>query len=190
MKLLQKMKCIHPKAVFVIVSVLLVLGIGVGGTVAYLTDRSDAINNQFTPATMECRVVYSGTSATVKNTGEVEAYARAVVIVNWAKLDENGHATSEVHASAPQEGVDYTLTLPTDNGWVRGSDGYWYCKAPIAVNTEAPLLVESVTRLTTAPDGYGLMVGLVASAIQSQPTSVVEESWGVTVNADGTITPK
>lgn len=190
MKLLQQIRKIRLKAILVIVSAFLTLGLGVGGTVAYLTDRTDVANNVFTPAKLETQVIYSGSSATVRNTGEIEAYLRVVVVVHWAKLDENGHATSNVHASSPKEGVDYALSLASAQEWVRGSDGYWYCKAPVAAGTDAPLLIESVSRLTEAPDGYGLMVGLISSAIQSQPAEVVENSWGVTVNADGTVTPR
>ena len=38
-----------------------------------------------------------------------------------------------------------------------------------------------------APEGYLLSVEILASAIQSEPSSVVAEQWGVTVT-DGNIT--
>ena len=49
-------------------------------------------------------------------------------------------------------------------------------------------LIKACTQLLEAPEGYSLKVEIISSTIQAEPTSVVQEQWGVTV-ANGVLTP-
>ena len=169
--------------------VMLLLVVTVGGTAAYLIRSADALDNTFVPAVVTCAIEerFDGSlkeAVTVRNTGNIHAYVRAAVLVNWIAEDGSGN----IYSRAPQEGVDYTITWG-DELWSRGTDGFWYYKnvvAPEALTTE---LIQTASRLGDAPEGYRLSIQILASAIQSEPADVVSQHWGVT-NQNGQLIPK
>ena len=175
-----------------LVSLLLVFGIAVGGTVAFITTQTEKKTNTFSPAQVSCEVTeeFNGTlknNVAVKNTGNTDAYVRATVNITWMKNTDAGDQT--VTARVPQEGVDYKITYLEDTGWIKGTDGYWYYQTPIAPDAVTSILIESCEQLegTNVPDGYHLCVEIVASAIQSSPKTVVSAEWKVTIDNDGKI---
>jgi hypothetical protein len=156
-----------------------------GGVYAYITAGTDTLSNAFTPATVSCTVeeVFENgvkENVRVRNTGNIDAYIRAVVVATF--VSEEG----KVLAVSPKEGVDYTVTWGT-SGWVKGSDGYWYHRRAVAPGTLTAVLVETISA-TSVPDGYRLNIQIVASAIQSVPESSVTEAWGVSLS-NGEIVP-
>ena len=175
-----------------LVSLLLVFGIAVGGTVAFITTQTENKTNTFSPARVSCEVTeeFNGTQKSdvaVKNTGNTDAYVRATVNITWMKNNDAGDQT--VTARVPQAGVDYTITYREDTGWIKGTDGYWYYQTPIAPGAVTNILIGSCEQLEGAkvPDGYHLSVEIVASAIQSSPTTVASTEWKVPIDNDGKI---
>ena len=152
----------------------------VGTTAAFLTVSTEPAENIFDPSTVSCRVdeEFDGTektNVTVSNTGDTEAYIRAAVVVTW-KDTVNGN----VYAKAPVKQTDYTIELNTVD-WFCGMDGFYYYKYPVAPQAEngatTPLITSCKAIADKTPDGYGLNVEILASAIQSVPVSVVNEKW-------------
>lgn len=170
--------------------VLLVVGV-VGGTIAYIVTNAGPVVNEFIPTKVPCEIVedFDGNvkqDVQIKNTGNIDAYIRAKVVITWQ--DENGNVAAQV----PVKDTDYTITYNPGNGWVQIGD-YWYCKQPVgyeAPNNLTPVLIDKceLKEGSTAPEGYYLSVEVLAESIQSQPASVVGEVWNVTVDQDGTIT--
>ena len=166
---------------FVVLAALLVLVLGiVGTTLAWLTDTTDALTNNFTYAKVSCEVkeAFDGNTKSnvqVKNTGNTDAYIRATYVVTWQK-DEDPH---NVYGTMPVEGTDYTISFSQDESWVKGeNDGYWYCTKAIAPNVETPVLIVKCEPVAgKAPEGYYLCVEILATAIQSQPVKAVNEAW-------------
>ena len=180
------------KPVTLLVSLLLLLGIAIGSTVAFLATRTAAKKNTFTPSKVSSQVTenFDGTTKSnvaVKNTGDVDAYLRATVNITWRE-DQNT-ADQTVTAKVPKEGDDYTITY-SGTGWAQGTDGYWYYLTPVAPGASTGNLIESCTQLPGAevPEGYHLSVEIIASAIQSVPAKAVGEAWGVTITETG-VTP-
>lgn len=169
---------IGKKALILLILTCVIVTAVIGGTVAYIIDRTITLNNTFTPAIIDSAVSRS----VVTNLGDVNSYARAMIVITWIR--EDGSAT---HAEAPILGADYAISLSSD-GWVKGSDGFYYYTLPITSGGSSPALITSCTQLRSGPDGYKMRVQVLASAIQAQPTSVVTEQWGVSVNEDGTLT--
>ena len=197
------------KKSIIIASVMLLLLATVGTTLAYIFTETKPVENTFNPSKVSCAVVENnGTPVTgsvtntgnikenvqIKNTGDTDAYIRVAVVVNW--MDEAG---TKVWATKPVEGADgdYTITYNLGNGWVKGSDDYWYYTKsvpPTDGSNLTDILIKNATQNKEGPKGtdgtqYYLSIEIVASAIQSTPETVVAEQWGVTVN-DGVITPK
>lgn len=172
------------RSLVLVVSLLALLLVVAGGTLAWLTAQ-DSVSNTFTPAHVTCDVVeetFDGTkkeNVTIKNTSDIPVYIRASIIVTWK--DSNGN----VYGQLPVAGTDYTIDYGT--GWTQQGD-YWYCNSEVAVGVNTPVLINSCTEVSAnAPEGnYHLSVEIIAEAIQSQPDRAVKDAWGVTVS-DGTL---
>ena len=198
-------KYINKKSI-IIASVMLLLLATVGTTLAYIFTETEPVENTFNPSKVSCAVVENGyepvsgeiqnisdikSNVQIKNTGDTDAYIRVAVVVNWASADG-----SCVWAQKPADD-DYTITYNLGNGWVKGSDDYWYYTKsvpPTDGSNLTDILIKNATQNKEGPKGtdgtqYYLSIEIVASAIQSTPETVVAEQWGVTVN-DGVITPK
>lgn len=181
-----------------LVSLVLVLGVAVGGTVAFLSTRTDSKENTFTPSKVTCEVTETfnknvKSNVAVRNTGDTTAFIRAAINVTWMKNEEAGTeynaADQTVSAKIPVEGTDYSITFAENTNWIRGADGYYYYQLPVDPQVSTGVLIEECELLKNAsvPDGYHLSVEIVASAIQSAPETVVQSMWHVTM-ADGEIT--
>ena len=176
------------KVYILIASVILALCIGTGLTIAYIMSTDEPIENTFEPAVVSCMVEesFDGTTKTdvsIKNTGNVNAYIRVAIVITW-QADAD---TTEIYARQPKQGTNYVIEWG-DDGWIEGSDGYWYYSDPVSPETNTAILINKLTQLTDAPEGYRLSVEILASAIQSEPADVVAEQWGVT-NTNGSIFP-
>ena len=179
------------KKVFILLSsVLLLVSLFVGTTVAFLIDIDGPIINIFNPTQIFCEVTedtFDGetkTNVIVKNTGDTEAYIRAAIVVTW-KDEVDGN----VYGGKPEAGIDYYIEINNEE-WFKGNDGFYYYKKPIAAGISTAALIKECTAVKEkTPVGYGLNVEILGSAIQSVPKTVVKEKWGVIVSDDGTLTP-
>ena len=175
-----------------LVSLLLVLGVAVGGTVAFLSTRTDSKENTFTPSEVTCAVTETfnnnvKSQVAVQNTGDTTAFIRAAINVTW--MSNQDAANQTVSAKVPVKDTDYSITFAKNTNWIRGADGYYYYQLPVDPQYSTGVLIEECKLQNNAsvPDGYHLSVEIVASAIQSAPDSVVQSMWHVTVE-NGKIT--
>lgn len=157
-----------------------------GLTLAYLVAKTDPIENLFTPADIDTVISEDTTdnktkkNVSITNTGEVDAYIRATVVVTWVNDND------EVYHAAPVEGTDYTVTW-TKEGWVKHTDGYYYYKTAVEPNASTDILFTECKPVEgKAPEGYYLSVEILSQSIQAVPKDAVIEAWGVTVS-NGTI---
>ena len=160
------------------IAIFLVVIMAIGGTVAYLMDRTDSVINTFKPAssgiTIEEEVKENcKTEIAVKNTGDIGAYIRVSLVANY--YDENGNITGG--AAIPN------FTLNSEK-WFLGNDGYYYYKQPVAADDVTDNLLASESKMQLEDN---MQVTVLAQSIQASPTSVVHDKWGVTVNSDGTL---
>lgn len=176
------------RSLVLVVSLLALLLVVAGGTLAWLTAQ-DSVSNTFTPAHVTCDVdeSFNGTTKSdvkIKNTSDIPVYIRASIIVTWKDSDGN------VYGQKPNTS-DYDMVMVLDNGWVEGADGYYYYTSPVAVGATTGTLISSCTveEGATIPEGYALSVEIIAEAIQSQPDRAIKDAWGVTVS-NGTLSVK
>ena len=167
------------KTAILLLAVILLAGAVIGTTVAYLTTNTDSITNTFEYAQVTCKVEekFDGTTKSnvqIKNTGNIPAYIRATYVVNW--LDRNGNIVP-TPSGVTGYSVDYTGA--TSGKWI-SMGGYYYYTEPVepGQSTEGSLVGYTVTY--PKDHEYTLQVEIIASAIQSQPASAVQEAWGVT----------
>lgn len=172
------------KTAILLLAVILLAGAVIGTTVAYLTTNTDAITNTFEYARVTCEVKeeFNGNSkqnVKIQNTGNIDAYIRATYVVNW--LDKDGNIVPA--SSVPNTYVVSVTETSTD--WKKESDGYYYYMKPVAPGglTDGSLIGYTVTYPENRE--YTLQVEIIASAIQSQPASAVQQAWGVTYPLSG-----
>ena len=176
------------KTATLLVAIVLLLGVAVGTTVAYLIDRTNRIENKFEYAKTNVTVEETLTGTTksnvqVKNNSNIPVYIRATYVVNW--VDKAGNIVTSV----PDE-YDYQLDKNPNGTWIEGKGGYFYYPTPVqpGKSTAGSLLTCTVTKQPENPE-YTLNVEILATAIQSEPKDAVVEAWGVTVDAEGTLHP-
>lgn len=176
------------KNITLLVALVSIIAIASSSTLAILITKTNSIKNNFNYSNVACEVMedsfVNGTSIEkanvyVKNIGDTESYIRAAIIVTWK--DSKGN----VYAKVPQVGVDYEIYI-NDSGWFEKDEFYYYTK-PVSPQDNTGVLIKNCSIKGSGLEGYGLSVEILASAIQSKPEKAVENSWGVTVNSDGTI---
>lgn len=173
------------KTATLLVAIVLLLGVAVGTTVAYLITNTGSVVNKFEYAKTNVTVdeEFDGAkkeNVQVRNEGNIPVYVRATYVVNWVK-------DGKIVASVPTD-YKYDLTVHTqdkDSRWVKGTYGYYYYLDPVQPNksTDGSLLTCTVTY--PANPEYTLSVEILATAIQSEPATAVESAWGVKVGTDG-----
>ena len=164
---------------------LVLLPATVRGTLAYMQANS-RVENTFTVAALSLDIAEDfdgGTkeNVTVRNTGDAPAYLRGAVSVFWRGTD------GSILPDVPALGTDYSITL--GSGWIQGADGFWYCSAPVAAGGTSPALIETCSLLNTVA-GQTLCVTIDVQGVQASPAAAAEELWGVSIGADGALTPK
>ena len=158
------------KYFLVTLSIFLLLGIGCGATIAYIVAQGGTVENSFAPGEVLCQVQDDNS---VKNTGNVDAFIRAAVIVNW--MDDQGN----IRGIAPVqgEGKDYKLTV--SEGWDQADDGYYYYSGRVAPGEATAKPVVTVELVGTAPTGFTLTVEILAEAIQADGmgATTAQDAW-------------
>lgn len=173
------------KKSWLLISILFLLTFSAGGTLAYIAVVSDRVTNQFEPAEVECRV-NAGNTIDVTNVGDVDAFIRAAIVVNW--MDSSGN----VYGTAPKSG-DYAIEINEDD-WIF-HDGFYYYKHRVTPEPDNVTpdedttadLVEAISIQGVAPNGYKLSVEVVAEAIQAdgvtaETTKAYADAWGISIS--------
>ena len=163
----------------------------VSGSLAWLISAPGPVVNEFIPGEVTIQVDETfddehttKQNVSIKNTGNVPAYIRVALIPAW--VDDKGNI-----AAKPASLDNCNITWGNNgNGyeddWFIGSDGFYYCKTVIEPGASTPILIKSCT-VKDGEHKYDFELQIIASAVQSLPTSTVGEVWPVVVGTDGTL---
>ena len=161
----------------------------VSGSLAWLISTPEQVVNSFTPGVVTIEVdekfdASTKSDVSIKNTGNVPAYIRVALVPAW--VDDEGNI-----AAKPAYLDDCNITLGDDFNqfWFKGTDGFYYCKTFIKPDESTPILIKSCT-VKDGEHEYDFELQVIASAVQSLPTSTVGEVWPVVVGPDGTLAKK
>lgn len=201
----------HKKATTLLVSLVILLCVTVGGTIAFLITADGPIVNVFNSSNVTTQVHEDSTADGVKsgvkiqNTGDTDAYIRAAVVVTWQDRAGNVLGQKPVAYINDETAYDYKLEMDysianpnsykEDGEWILAADGYYYWSLPVAPNEYTGELITSCTMntirySTEVPNTYSLNVEIIGSGIQSVPVVAITSAWasGVSgVNSDGTL---
>lgn len=177
MKYLKKRSSKRFSPLMIAISVALILCMTVGGTIAYLAAQSESVVNTFTPSEVKIEIGEDFNNGytvkkdvVVKNTGDTDAYVKAMVVINWQ--NDQGQVI-------PAAAGDYKIDMGDDK-WSDGEvPGIYYYDdiLPARESDSEPYpatlnLIDKVEVLKDAPqEGYVLHVEVIASAIQARPAA-------------------
>ena len=139
------------KKLFATSLVLLGLSVLSGTTLAYISTVTQPISAQFpieiptTPASTESaaseimltKAEAGSQSVSVKNTGNIPVYVRAVVIATAGDTNTSAYA--------PENG-DYTIEYADNTAWVLAEDGFWYYTALVASEESTDSLIQDMQK--------------------------------------------
>ena len=169
----------------------------VSGSLAWLISTPEPVVNEFTPGEVTIQVDEkfddehtTKQNVSIKNTGNVPAYIRVALIPAW--VDDEGNIAAKPASLKLND--DCNIAWGKDgngyeNDWFIGSDGFYYCKTVIEPDESTPILIKSCTVKGEGHE-YDFELQVIASAVQSLPTSTVGEVWPVVVGTDGTLAKK
>lgn len=157
------------KTMIIVLSIILLVCIGVGATLAYFANSTGPVINTFQSGTVGAEIVedISGNtknSITVKNTGSVPVYVR-VRLVSYFE-DDSG--------VLPQDSPVVSVTL--DTNW-KQIGSYYYYKLPVGAGDSTGNLLGS--QLAMAENQ---VIEVLADTVQATPADAVEAVWSVTVS--------
>ncbi len=161
----------------IILSILLL--ITVSTTIAFLSKKNN-INNDFIVGTVSTQVDETFENnikedVSIKNTGNVDAYIRAFILISYK--DEDGVILTDT----PIANTDYSMTISNSTNWVySNTDGFYYYKLPVEPNSNTDILIDECRELQSHNDKI-LNVDIITESIQANPTTAVEEAWGVSI---------
>jgi len=158
------------------------------GTLAYMFRRTEFVNNDFTPAQVSCalqektdtgtQIATQKNSIQVQNTGNIPAYIRIRFVSYWVEANADSGAVVAKASAMPE--------ISVGAGWIAGANNTYYYQSPIAPGALTPELLAAPIILAEE-DGYLQVLEVFAEAIQAAPADAAEESWQVSVDANGNI---
>lgn len=164
----------------------------VSGSLAWLISAPGPVVNEFTPGEVTIKVVETFDGSTksdvsIKNTGSVPAYIRVALVPAW--VDDEGNIAAKPASLELNDDCNITwgkVGNGYEDDWFIGSDGFYYCKTVIEPEGSTPILIKSCT-VKGEEHEYDFELQVIASAVQSLPTTTVEAVWPVVVDTDGTL---
>lgn len=174
------------KPAILIISLVLLFAAVIGGTVAYLMDSTDPVENTFTPGDIKITIVEKTTENTKSDitltnpetNNAVPVYIRATLAVYWTDI-----INGEEQVIAPPADCSVTGGDPL-NEWFKVGDIYYY---PDVVNPGVTTPELATDLVVSIPSGSTVKcyIDVRAEAIQAEPESVVSQVWTDITVVDG-----
>lgn len=177
---------ISKRVLLTLLALVMVLGVSVGGTLAWLSKSTTPVTNTFTMGVIvpdvdeEFGDHVTKTNVKIQNTSasNIPAFLRVALIPTW---EQDGKPVGE-EASLSDLDIVWGTEPGSDGGkWV--TDGmYYYYTVPVPAGDSTANLIDKATVKTS--NGYSMNLQIIVDAIQ--PTEkAVEAAWpGVNVTAD------
>jgi len=171
----SKPHSLHRKPLLALVCLVLMVGLSVGGTLAYFSHSSAGVTNTFSAGTVgaDIRESFNGTeksSITVTNPGTSPVYVRIRLVSYWKDDD----------SIAPKASPSLAVSL--NSGWTY-MDGYYYYTSPLAGGSTTSNMLADSLYMGTTEEGYKQVIEVLAETVQATPAEAVSAVWGVNPSA-------
>ena len=174
----RRLKKSVKKSLIIICSLILIFSTA-SLTIAYLM-KNNNIDNEFILGTVSTSVEETFENnikkdVSIKNTGNVNSYIRASIIISYK--DSNNVILPDI----PVENTDYSIDFSQSPNWIYSSnDGFYYYKLPVEPNSNTDILIDECKQLKEYQDKT-FNVDIVTESIQAEPSSAVIEAWDVNI---------
>lgn len=176
----KKSNRMSKRAALLVFSLVMILSVTVGGTLAYMIMATDNVTNTFEPGVVETTTEEEFNGEVKKDVkvdaanSNVDVCVRAKVVVNW--VDSNGNV---VATTPPVRDFDYTMTYA--EGWTEVG-GYWYYDEVVPAKKSATL-ISSCQPNHDGSNGERLQVTILTQSIQAHPDAVRATGWPMSLTA-------
>ena len=170
---------------FVLICSIAILLIGmVGGSLAYLFMGTDPVTNTFTAPEIDVTIPedFNGSvksNVKVTNDCDFEVFVRASYVAYFAKIGD----PSVVHTAKP------VLNISINEGseatqWTNMGGGYYLYNSTIAASNPnsdddtTANFINSASLTGEAPEGYTLVIDVIAEVVQAKPAQARQDVWG------------
>lgn len=195
-KRVKKITHVSKRAALLVLSLVTILTISVSGTLAYLIRRTNEVQNNFIPGTIdtETKESFTGDEKTDvyvtnsgENTGSLPVYVRAKVVFAWTKEMEAEGGKKQVVLPdpvvlEPKEGANVDITWGSTGKWRPGNDGFYYYSEVLMPGAKTDLLIKSCSPNNLSPVGAKLQVTIMTQSIQAYQSKEADDqikaAWG------------
>lgn len=172
---------IKTKKIIIIVAItFIVINLFVIGTISYL-NKINTKENEFILGTIEPQILQDydeenniKENIKIKNIGNSPIYVRVTILYYFKNSDE------QIIKDKPVVDSDYSVIFSSSENWVKASDGYYYYKLALKPEDETDNLIDKCIDLNNNLNKK-FRIDVIVQAIQTSPTSAVEEAWGLNV---------
>lgn len=174
------------KATSLMVSLALVLALGLGATLAYIATATDPVPNSFEPRKVEVSISENfnrkvKSDVTFSNEVDIPVFVRATLAVWWT--DAEGTIVSQPEGCSWSGGEVLA-------GWTKIGDIFYYNKAlsPKGQSGDTTtIMLSAIEAQIPNESGHELNVDVLYEAIQAEPSTAVQDAWGVSIS-NGVVT--
>lgn len=174
-----------------LISLVLLLFVVVGGTIAYVITATGRVENTFTPAAVE---IIATEETTVNSKSDIQfinsnkedavpVYIRATLVIFWTDM-VNG--TEQVIAEPAGASVSDRKLL--NNGWFEVNGIYYYQDA-VDPGFETSVMLDKIDVVVPEGSSATCHIDVRAEAIQADPADAVEDAWVDVDVSEGKLVP-
>lgn len=173
----KKSNHISKRAALLVFSLVMILSVTVGGTLAYLIMSTGDVTNTFTPGDVTTTTEETFTGDVKENVqisnekSNLDVAVRAKVVIAW--VDKDGNVLAEKPVPNTEYNIEYDKT-----GWIQGEDGYWYCNKIVKAGEKSPVLIQSCyPEKGKGPVNASFQVTILSQSIQATEKALEDAHW-------------
>lgn len=170
------MKRMKMKTILALAMIAVVLTAAIGGTLAYLIAKTDAVVNTFQPGSVPIEIeekfdnnVKSDIKIKNNKDSDTSVYVRVNLLCYWS--DAEGNPAGRNAWSLPDVNLG--------EGWITDGEYYYYADLIKPGDGTSALFSDSIIleSVTDAKDTFYQTLDILAQAVQAIPADAVEEAW-------------
>lgn len=176
------------RAALLVLSLVMILSVSVGGTLAYIILQTQEVKNTFTPGTVDTSITEDFPDSKEKknvaidnSASNVDVYVRAKVVVTWVVDDGKGgfNTLPETPVSNQENLGQYDYTISYNEGDWQLHDGFWYCNEVVEAGQSSPDLISSCMPVEGAGpvEGARLQVTILSQSVQATEDALKDAGW-------------
>lgn len=180
---------VHKRPGILLISLVMLLVVIVGGSMAFLQDATNKVENTFTPAQVTIDPTESvdhteNTKSNIKftNTGNVPVYIRATLVIYWTDVIDG-----KTEVIAQPTGAEVKIGA-VQSGWTKVEEIYYYT-SPVNPGTHTGVMLAPINVAVPTGSTAQCHIDVQAEAIQADGlgsgVTTAQAAWAATKAVQG-----